>query len=227
MRSKDDRKQIVAAGYDRLGDRYLRWAGEVAGDPRNRMLAAFAERLSTGARVLELGCGSGVPSTRALAQRFDVVGIDISGEAIEAARRLVPEASFIHGDVTELDLPDASFDGVVALYAVSHVPREEHARLFASIARWLVPGGLFLAALGVRDSPDWVGEWLGVPMFFSSHDAATNRALLTQAGFELLLDETIEIQEPEGPVSFLWLMGQKPVEARAGVPNARRPPGRT
>jgi SAM-dependent methyltransferase len=209
---QDYRKRIVAAGYDRLGDRYERWASKAEGDPRDRMLAEFAQRLHDGARVLDLGCGSGVPSTKTLAQRFDVVGVDISEAQIQAARVLVPGASFIRADLAELDLPDASFDGVAALYAISHVPREEHARLLASIARWLVPGGLFLATLGVRDNPDWFGEWLGVPMFFSSYDAPTNRAMLKTAGFTLLLDETVEMREPEGPVSFLWLIGRKPVQ---------------
>jgi SAM-dependent methyltransferase len=208
----DDRKRIVAAGYDRLGDRYVRWGATVEGDPRDRVLAEFTRRLQDGARVLDLGCGPGVHSTQALAQRFDVVGVDISKAQIESARLHVPEATFIHGDLVGIDLPDASFEGIVALYAISHVPRDEHARLFASVARWLVPGGLFLATLGVGDSPDWTGDWLGVPMFFSSYDAATNRALLRTAGFTLVLDETVEMQEPEGPVSFLWVIGQKPIE---------------
>jgi SAM-dependent methyltransferase len=211
--TQDDRKRIVAAGYDGLRDRYVQWGASVEGDPRDRMLAEFTRRLRDGARVLDLGCGSGVNSTQALARRFDVVGVDISAAQIESARRLVPEATFIHGDLVEIDLPAASFDGIVALYAISHIPREEHARLLASIARWLVPGGLFLATLGVGDSPDWVGEWLGVPMFFSSYDAATNRALLRTAGFTMLLDETVEMREPEGPVSFLWVIGQTPVQA--------------
>jgi SAM-dependent methyltransferase len=218
----DDRKRIVAAGYDRLGDRYLRWGAKVEGDPRDQMLAEFTQRLHDGARVLDLGCGPGVQSTQALAQRFDVVGIDISETQIEAARRLIPEASFIQGDFAELDFPGASFDGIVALYAISHVPRDEHVRLFASVARWLVPGGLFLATLGVRDSPDWVGEWLGVPMYFSGYDAATNRALLRAAGFTLLLDETVEMYEPGGPASFLWVIGQTRDETRP-APQPPRP----
>jgi SAM-dependent methyltransferase len=217
----DYRKRIVAAGYDQLGDRYERWASRAEGDPRDRMLSEFAQRLRDGARVLDLGCGSGVPSTRTLAQRFDVVGVDISEAQIEAARMRVPGASFIRADLADLDLPDASFEGVAALYAISHVPREEHSRLIARIARWLVPGGVFLATLGARDNPDWVGEWLGVQMFFSSYDAATNRAMLKTAGFTLLLDETVEMREPEGPVSFLWLIGRKLVQPHAGAMSGR------
>jgi ubiquinone/menaquinone biosynthesis C-methylase UbiE len=214
---QDEPTRTVAAGYDRIAERYLRWVARIEGDPRDRMLVEFAERLTGGARVLDLGCGPGVPSTKALAQRFDVVGVDISEAQLGSARENVPEATFIHGDLAEIELPEASFDGVTALYSISHIPREEHARLFARIARWLVPGGLFLATLGATDSPHWIGEWLGVPMFFSSHDADTNRALLSAAGFTLVLDEIVAMREPEGPVSFLWVIARTPVGGAATV----------
>jgi SAM-dependent methyltransferase len=206
---ENERTRTVVVGYDRISGQYLEWVRRIEGDPRDRMLVDFTRRLPAGARVLDLGCGPGVPSTKALAQRFDVVGVDISAAQIELARRNVPEATFIHDDLTEIELPEASFDGVTALYSISHVPREHHPRVFARIARWLVPGGLFLATLGATDNPDWVGEWLGGPMFFSSHDAATNRALLRSAGFTLECDETITMHEPEGLVTFLWVIARK------------------
>jgi SAM-dependent methyltransferase len=107
-----------------------------------------------------------------------------------------------------VSFPPASFAGVVALYAISHVPRDEHADLFRSVADWLQPGGVFLAVLGAGGLPDWTGEWLGVPMYFSSFDANTNRSLLAAAGFDLLLHEVVEMREPEGDVAFLWALGQ-------------------
>jgi SAM-dependent methyltransferase len=206
---RDPRKKIVASGYDRLADTYLEWGRQVTVDPRERMLAAFMSRLPDGARVLDLGCGAGLPSTRALAKRFQVVGVDISPVQLELARRNVPGAEFIEGDITDVEFADSTFDGVAAFYAISHVPREEHRQLFTDVFRWLVPGGLFLATLGASDAPDWTGEWLGEPMFFSSHDADVNRQLLESAGFELLLDEVLETSEPGGDVSFLWVIAQK------------------
>jgi ubiquinone/menaquinone biosynthesis C-methylase UbiE len=214
---RDERRRTVVAGYDRISGQYLEWAARIEGDPCRRMLVELAKRLPGRARVLDLGCGPGVPSTRVLAQRFDVVGVDISEAQIRSARENVPEATFIHGDLTEIELPEASFDGVTALYSICHVPREDHARIFARVARWLVPGGLFLATLGATDSPDWVGEWLGGPMFFSSHDGDTNRALLRAAGFTLELDEIIEMREPEGSVTFLWVIARKPAGGGASA----------
>jgi hypothetical protein len=89
------------------------------------------------------------------------------------------------------------------------VPRERHAELFARIARWLHPGGWVLASLGARGSEDWIGEWLGVEMFFSSWDAPTNRRLLADAGFRLEVDEVVEMEEPEGTATFLWTIAER------------------
>ncbi|HUW78391.1 MAG TPA: hypothetical protein VMV52_06550 [Candidatus Nanopelagicaceae bacterium] len=46
-------------------------------------------------------------------------------------------------------------------------------------------------------------------MFFSSYDAESNRELLQAVGFELLVDEIVEMSEPEGRVAFQWILAQK------------------
>jgi cyclopropane fatty-acyl-phospholipid synthase-like methyltransferase len=196
VRVGDPRKRAVRAGYDAIADRYLAWGRLVCGDPRARFLDELLRRLPAGARVLDLGCGAGMPSTAALAERCEVVGVDISEQQLVRARTNVPDATFLHEDFADLELPAESYDAVTAFYSVSHVPRDEHAQLFERIAGWLVPGGWFLASLGVDDSPDVTQEWLGVPMFFSSHPTETNRALVRTAGLELVLDEVVSMVEP-------------------------------
>ncbi len=53
-------------------------------------------------------------------------------------------------------------------------------------------------------------EWLGTTMFFSHHDAKTNREMIWNAGFELEYDEVIAEDEHGEPVPFLWVIGRKP-----------------
>ena len=174
------------------------------------MIAELIRRLPLEGRLLDLGCGSGVPSTKVLAERFDVVGVDFSTAQVEKARVNVPAAEFLVADLTEVEFPDGSFDAVTAFYALDHVPREQHPALFSRASRWLFPGGLFLASFGLADEADWTGEWLGVPSYFSSHAPDVTRRLLTAAGFELEIDEIVEIVEPEGAESFLWILARKP-----------------
>jgi ubiquinone/menaquinone biosynthesis C-methylase UbiE len=208
----DHEKMIVRAGYNEIAERYLSWSERVVNDPRARFTDELVRRLPDGARVLDLGCGAGIPSTRVLAERFEVTGVDVSEVQLQLARTNVPQATFVHGDFSDLAFPDESFDGITAFYSISHVPRDEHTRLFACVAGWLKPGGLFLATLGAGESPGWTGEWLGVPMFFSSYDADENRRLLRGAGLSLVLDEVVAVREPEGEVAFLWVLARKPAE---------------
>lgn len=54
-----------------------------------------------------------------------VTGVDLSDVHIRRAEQLVPAATFIHGDAATLAFPPASFDAVVCLYALIHMPLAE------------------------------------------------------------------------------------------------------
>jgi cyclopropane fatty-acyl-phospholipid synthase-like methyltransferase len=205
---RDPRTELVGRAYDVIGERFTEWRDRIVGDPRRDWEEELVSRLPAGARVLELGCGSGVPDTQRLARRFQVTGVDISVEQVRRARVAVPEAEFIQADFTALELEPASFDAVVSFYAFNHVPRELLAPTFARIHGWLAPHGLLMTALGTGDMEAWTGEWLGAPTFFSSFPSETNTRLVQEAGFELLRDELVTFREPEGDVTFQWVLAR-------------------
>jgi SAM-dependent methyltransferase len=204
----DPRTQIVADGYDAMGETFAAWREEIVGDPRREWEDALVARLDVGARVLELGCGSGTAETRRLAQRFALTGVDISPRQVERARAAVPEAEFVCADFTELELPPGSFDAVASFYVFNHVPRELLAPLLGRIRGWLVAGGWLLSAFGASDLPAWTGEWLGAQTFFSGYGSEVNSRLVREAGFTIERDEVVTFEEPEGPVSFQWVLAQ-------------------
>ena len=207
----DERKRTVQSGYDALADRFGEWGAKVEGDPWERFVDELADRLPAGARLLDLGCGNGAKISH-LAARFDLVGVDISERQLELARAAVPEATVVQADFTELECPRGAFDAVTALYSIVHVPRDEQPDLLGRIMRWLKPGGLFLASMSHVGGEDRNYEWLGVEMFFSGFDAETNRRLVRDAGFDLLVEELVWMREPEpdGDAAFLWVLGRKP-----------------
>jgi SAM-dependent methyltransferase len=207
---EDERKRIVAEGYDRAAERHAAWAQGIRVDERARYTALILDRLPEGATVLELGCGNGIPVACGLAERFAVTGVDLSERQVEMARRNVPNATFLQGDMTALDFAPASFDAITAFYSIIHVPREEHPGLLRNIARWLRPGGLFVAAMGYRSTEDaYEQDWLGVPMYFSHFDSATNQRLVTEVGLDLLAANEETADEDGAPVTFLWVVAQK------------------
>ena len=202
-----DRKRQVERGYDRIAEAYLASKGAL-GPETAAWLADLTRDLDRGAAVLDLGCGAGVPIMRWLAARHRVVGVDRSATQLALARREVPGASLIRGDMGEIDFAPGAFAAVVSLYAIIHLPREEQPALLARLARWLAPGGPFLATWPTvaweGEERDWQG-W-GAPMWWSHHGADENLALLRDAGFTIERTET----RTEGDETWLWALARRP-----------------
>jgi SAM-dependent methyltransferase len=217
---RDDVKRVIETGYDTMADRFEAWQREIEGSMRIERIEALLALLPKHADILELGVGAGVRSSRLLAERGRLTGVDISAEQLRRAQERIPGATFLHADFTELELEAGSFDAVVAAYVLNHVPQDELGPLVQRVAAWLRPGGHFLATFPTNDNPGWTGEWLGVEMFFAGFPPAENRRLVEAAGLAVLDDEievTIEPddgdsgQEP-GPseARFQWLLARKP-----------------
>jgi SAM-dependent methyltransferase len=202
---------VVAQGYDRIAREYQRWASGIVGDPRLQWTEALLDGLPETPYILELGSGAGVEPTPLLARRGHLVGVDISAEQIHLASRRVPGAQFIHGDLTEIDFRNGSFDAVVALYVLTHIPSQYLPTLFLRIGRWLRPHGRFLGTFSTHGGKGKiVPDWLGAPMFFDNFHPDQTRRALGSAGLVIVRDEVITIEEPgHGDTSFLWFLASK------------------
>lgn len=208
----DEHNRIVERGYDLVAEQYL-----ATKDQKDSLaldaLREMSRDLPPGAAVLDLGCGAGIPATRWLAERgFSVTGVDFSAKQLELARQLVPGATFVRVDMTDLDFAPGTFDAVVALHSIIHVPREEHPALLANIHTWLRPGGLLLATLTVTDfdggEDDWEG-W-GAAMRWSHFDEATNKKILRETGFETVHAEPRTSAGASGDETWLWVLARRP-----------------
>ena len=194
-------RELVRTSWNRLSTSY-RPVGTNA-DPCFHYDEGYREWLrpvvaecSRGARVLDLGCGTGVPVARMLAEKFHVTGLDLSDTMIRRARRLVPTATFLREDMTLARFPERSFSAVIALYSMIHVPREELRSLVGRISSWLVQGGLFVSIVGHGAWEGTARGWLGSrsPMFWSHVGGATYRRWLRGADFTIVHWEYV----PEG-----------------------------
>jgi ubiquinone/menaquinone biosynthesis C-methylase UbiE len=203
-----DPKVIVEQSYDQVATQHAhledgdRW-------PRAQWLEKLLRALPPGSSLLDLGCGSGDPAGILIAQRHHVTGVDLSREQINCARRNVPSGIFLHADAASIRFPDASFDAVISFYTLEHIPRAEHAALLASIHCWLRSGGLLLLSLEAGEAEGMVGEWQGVPMFFSCFDPEIMVQMTRVAGFEIV-ETAVETQiEQDTDIPYLWVLARK------------------
>ena len=100
-------------------------------------------KLKPGARIADLGCGSGVFTDLLRQLGYVPVGLDISPKLIELGKAKYPNVEFIEGDVEHLPFPSASLDGVLLSGLVHHLP--DHVRCAAEAFRVLKPCGSFVA----------------------------------------------------------------------------------
>lgn len=207
---EDNLKAIVAAGYDRITERYQRLVDNGGYEVRDKYLAIIDAAIPKGARILELGCGSGDPMTRTLSASYDVTGVDISANQLALARTNAPSAGLLRADMARLPIADARFDACAAFYSMTHVPRTEHPALLAEVCRVLGPRALIVLTMGASDNPNQrEDDWLGAPMFFSHFDGETNTALVRDAGFDIQSSQVEMVPENGVPVRFRWIVARR------------------
>ncbi len=171
-----------------------------------------------GRDVVELGCGTAYLSARLARRGARPVGVDVSPEQLETARRCMGETGIefplLEASAEDVPLPDASFDLAVSEYGASlwcdperWVP--EAARLLRTEGRLVFLTNSMLAILCVPAEPGYATEQLLRPQkdlhritwpfedgveFFRSHGEWID--LLHSSGFEV--ERLVELYAPEG-----------------------------
>lgn len=130
-------------------DKY--WSREIP----EQMLAAIEQvllpRISVGARLLDLCCGTGQVAAALIARGYNVTGVDNSPEMLRYARRNASGAKFLLMDARSFSVPEP-FDAVVSTFdSLNHfLTLEELALVFRQTRRALVPAGWFLFDMNVE-----------------------------------------------------------------------------
>lgn len=197
-----EKEKIVRKGYDSMAKDYYQNRNRFR---RKEELEHFASLMPKKAKILDAGCGGGIPVSKFLASKgFSVIGVDISESMLRLARKNVPTARFINGSMTNLKFQKAFFDGITAFYSIIHVPREKHAKVFKAFYRILKPKGVILVSLGFDE---WEGTagFHGEKMFWSYYSPKKSLRIIKEAGFKILFNKIIK----DGNERHFWVIAQK------------------
>jgi SAM-dependent methyltransferase len=196
-RRSDARVAAQAAAFDSIGSRY----DEVFPHKEGQLDGGrwLLERLPAGGRVLDVGCGTGLPTARQLSEAgLDVIGIDISPVMLDLARANVPRAQFVEADVLDVDPGLGPFDAVVAFFSLLMLTRADSPTALEHIGQLLRPGGWLVLGMVEADLDDVPIPFVGATIRVSGYPRDRLAAVTEAAGFTV--DEQTElVYDPAGP----------------------------
>jgi ubiquinone/menaquinone biosynthesis C-methylase UbiE len=153
------------------------------------------DRLAPGSRVLDLGCGSGVPSAGMLAESgIEVVGIDVSTEMLALARRNVPTGRFVAMDVMELDGSLGRFDAACAFFSLLMLRRADIPKVLRRVRSVLEPGGIVTIGMVEGDFDYAPLPFLGQELLVTAYPRVDLEAAIRADGLHVL---EVDVEEFE------------------------------
>jgi ubiquinone/menaquinone biosynthesis C-methylase UbiE len=197
-----DYKKLVKQGYDQCAQNYL--------DQRDlfknqKYLEDLIVKLKPESKILDIGCGAGVPIDKFLIENgFDVTGIDISPKQIKLAQKNNPKGNFLVKDMSKINFPKNSFNAIISFYAIFHIKREDHQKLFNKLFSILKPNGYLLVTMGYEE---WEGteDFHKVKMFWSHYGVEKNLEIIKNSGFKIIHNEI----DTSGGEKHLVIFAQK------------------
>ncbi|MFG6157358.1 glycoside hydrolase family 99-like domain-containing protein [Halomonas sp. 1390] len=202
------------------GERFLpKFEGDIVAEHYHRYL--FARQHVEGKRVLDIACGEGYGSHLLAGAAQQVIGVDISEDAVAHAtehyRR--DNLEYRQGDCAAIPLADASVDVVVSFETIEH--HDQHETMLSEIKRVLVPGGLLVISSPDKreysDRPGYANPYHVKELYRDEFEA-----LLTHhfAHHELLGQKLLYASAiMEGDVRNLTTYGSGDGESKPGLPN--------
>lgn len=172
-------------------------------------LERFSSLLDPDACVLDIGCGSGKPIARYLADKgHQVVGVDGSAEMIALFRMNLPGAVAELSDMRSLHL-DAEFGGLIAWDSLFHLTPDEQRSMFPVLREHAEPGAALLFTSGPA-AGEAIGALEGDPLYHASLGPDEYRSLLDENDFEVVGHVA---EDPQCGFHTVWLARRRPISA--------------
>ncbi|CAK7231087.1 hypothetical protein SCUCBS95973_007794 [Sporothrix curviconia] len=199
-----------------------------------QQLKASPATAAGGAKIVDVGCGTGRPACSVLADAgHDVLGIDISEEMLKAARARVPNATFelidVRAFIERQKAHPESLDAVTVFFSlIAGVTQDDIRAVLSGLAGLLKPGGfLVFSTVPIPVNNESI-KWMGRPVVVSSLSPEEGVAAVKAAGLEVKYDAVTKFKPQGAEVgicqpdevweeSHLFVYAQKPVAEAAAV----------
>lgn len=205
--------EAVARAYDEVAELYASlFLHDLAADDDARpWLEAFVDLIDPhDGPVADLGCGPGHGVASLRREGVDAFGIEISAGQVGQARAAFPEIDVRVGDLTALDVDDATLGGIFSRYSIIHLPPGELDEVFAEWARVLAVGAPVLISFFASRQPGNHGRPFDHKVTTAHElDPARVAALLGEAGFVDVRWASVPPATDERPLDKGTVLGRR------------------
>ncbi|MBL4282504.1 class I SAM-dependent methyltransferase [Vibrio fluvialis] len=149
-------------------------------------------------RVLDLGCGHGIPIAAMMTERgFTLTGVDRSERLLSLARSAMPQQEWIQNELESFE-PVGHYHGVIIWDSMFHLSRHEHLTLLGKVFEALEPEGVVILSSGGSDTdlPPFTDIMLGHEFFYDAFPVPVLLRHCREMGFRILRHELVN--EPDG-----------------------------
>jgi SAM-dependent methyltransferase len=176
----------------------------------------FTLKLPDNSKVLDLGCGTGLPHDKHLVEMgFNVIGVDISSEMIKVASENVPDAIFIQLSMNEIEYEE-EFNGVLSSFSMllltTDLFKETAFRIYSALTK---PGYFYLSLnepANLSDDPDSevFVNIIGQDMYSRAYTVEEVERVFLPLGFSLLkFNRVIQVSDEFGEEHVIEFIFQK------------------
>jgi len=181
------------------------WAVRRANQPGTLMEAAWLDRflglLPRQSTVLDIGCGSGEPIARYLAEHgCKLTGVDSAPEMIAICRDTFAQQEWCVADMRSLSLR-RTFNGILAWNSFFHLCPDDQRHMFSVFQAHAAPNTVLMFTSGPSFG-EAIGTFEGEPLYHASLDGAEYRALLDKSGFAVVAHV---MEDPACGRHTIWL----------------------
>ena len=185
--------------YDKVAAEWEKVRRAFAGE--QPYLEAIVERLPRDGRIVDLGCGTGVPIARFFIERgYAVTGVDAAPAMLALCRASFATAEWIEQDMRTLAL-NRRFDAIIAWDSFFHLPPDDQRAMFPVFGKHAAAQGLLLFTSGTGEGAA-IGEIFGHELYHASLAPEEFRWLLAEQGFSVLLHRS---EDPKCGGHTVWL----------------------
>jgi 2-polyprenyl-3-methyl-5-hydroxy-6-metoxy-1,4-benzoquinol methylase len=179
-------KNFVKDGYNECAEKYQ----DARFNEKEPSLNYIFHNLKENAKILDIGCGAGVPVFKLLSEKYDITGIDISEKMIELAKKNLPNGKFIISDILDYDFNKSQFDAIVSYYTLFHLPREKHILFIKKCHDLLKNNGILIVTVGMYDEDSYTEDFFGTRLYWSNYNFDFYKKMILNNNF-IIVDEKI------------------------------------